>query len=378
MPDEGALQGILVVALEQAVAGPFCTLRLADAGARVIKIERPEGDLARHYDTIADGDSASFYWLNRGKESIVLDLKAKAGSTALRQLLKRADVFVHNLAPGAVERLGFGQKVLEAEFPHLISARITGYGSDTPMADAKAYDMLIQAESGLCAITGTPDEPCKTGVSIADLVAGMNAHALILEALVARRDTGRGRHFEVALFDGMADFMAFPLALYERTGVEQKRYGLAHGAIYPYRSIACSDGDIIIAVQNAREWAHLCSDLLGQPDLANDPRFATNELRVRNRDALDAILEPAFLKMTCADARTKLEAAAIAFARRADISDFASHPALRRIETPLSTGGALSLPTPAGRANLTARQAPALGADTARVLNELNTENEEA
>ncbi|MGH1354634.1 MAG: CaiB/BaiF CoA transferase family protein [Thalassovita sp.] len=372
MAQTGALDGLLVVALEQAVAAPYCSLRLADAGARVIKIERPEGDLARHYDSAIEGESAAFHWLNRGKESVILDLKHSDGAMALRRLLSKADVFLHNLAPGAVDRLGFGPKVLRAEFPRLISVAIAGYGSDTPMVKAKAYDMLIQAESGLCSMTGTPEVPSKTGVSVADLVAGMNAHALILEALIARQKTGMGQDLEVTLFDGMADFMTHPLVLYEREGVVPGRHGLAHGAIYPYRTLTCLDGEILIAVQNAREWRRFCADILGLPDLADDPRFATNEARVRNRALLDRLIEPAFAVLSCAAAKRQLDDAQIANAKRSEIADLPQHPALRRMEVPLRDGGVLGLPRPAGRDMPIGRPAPALGADTDRILNEFH------
>lgn len=240
------LEGLLVVSIEQAVAAPLCTVRLADAGARVIKIERPEGETARHYDTAVGGMSAYFVWLNRGKMSAALDLKSEADLALLQRMVAKADVLVQNLAPGAIDRLGLSAEVIAAKYPRLIALSIVGYGQDTDYAAMRAYDMLVQAESGLCAVTGTPDTPSKVGVSAADIATGMNAHAAILEALISRQTTGLGRVIEIAMFDGMADWMAVPLLHYEHAGRETGRYGLAHASIYPYRPYVCGDGLAIV------------------------------------------------------------------------------------------------------------------------------------
>jgi len=240
------LSGLLVVALEQAVAAPLCTVRLADAGARVIKIERAGGETARGYDSAVQGSSAYFTWLNRGKESAVLDLKG-ADLGLLYAMLARADVLVQNLIPGALARLGLTPEVLATRFPRLIAVSINGYGQDTAYAPMRAYDMLVQAESGLCAVTGTPDTPSKIGVSAADIATGMTAQAAVLEALIARGKTGLGQQIEIAMFDAMADWMTVPLLHYEQAGRETLRHGLSHASIYPYRPFACADGSLIVA-----------------------------------------------------------------------------------------------------------------------------------
>ena len=244
----GALDGLLVVAIEQAVAAPMCTVKLADAGARVIKIERAEGETARNYDASVKGTSAYFAWLNRGKESVVLDLKSDGDLAILRNMLAQADVLVQNLAPGALSRMGLGVDVLTEKFPKLISVSIVGYGQDTTYASMKAYDMLVQAESGLCAVTGTADSPSKVGVSIADITTGLNAHAAVLEALIERDWNDKGQHIEIAMFDGMADCMAVPLLHFEHARRVTARHGLSHASIYPYRPYKCADGTVIVAV----------------------------------------------------------------------------------------------------------------------------------
>lgn len=347
----GALDGILVVAIEQAVSAPMCTVRLADAGARVIKIERPEGETARNYDSAVKGVSAYFAWLNRGKESTVLNIKSANDLTLLRQMLSQADIFVQNLSPGAMDRMGLGHNVIAAEFPHLISVSILGYGQDTPYAKMRAYDMLVQAESGLCAVTGTPDVPSKVGVSVADIATGMNAHAAILEALITRGQTGRGQQIEMSMFDGMADWMAVPLLHFEHGGTETGRFGLSHASIYPYRPFACADGSVIVAVQNNAEWGRLCATVLEMPELEQAPDFASNALRVVNRVSLDNQVEPKFATMTTAQAIARLEDATIAFAKYTALRDLGQHPALRRTRVPLPGGHFVDLPRPAGRAD---------------------------
>jgi len=363
---DGALSGLLVIALEQAVAAPHCTARLADGGARVIKIERPGGETARHYDAAVKGTSAYFAWLNRGKESAVLDLKAPADFAVFEEMLARADVLVQNVVPGAMARMGLSDAVLAERFPRLIAVSITGYGQDTPYAAMKAYDMLVQAESGICAVTGTPDTPCKIGVSAADIATGMNAHAAVLEALIARGRSGRGRQIEIAMFDGMADWMAVPLLHLEYGGKATARHGLFHASIYPYRPFTCRDGMVIVAVQNNDEFARFCTGALGRPDLPARPEFAANAQRVANRKALDAEMEPVFAALTQAEAIARLEAAGIAWARLSEISDLPAHPALRQVEVELPDGQRALMPRPAGRdAGFRPGPVPATGRDTA-------------
>jgi itaconate CoA-transferase len=365
-----ALDGLLVVSIEQAVAAPLCTLRLADAGARVIKIERPEGETARHYDATVGGMSAYFVWLNRGKESAALDLKSEDDLALLHRMVAEADVLVQNLAPGAVDRLGLAGEALAARFPRLIVVNIAGYGQDTPYAGMRAYDMLVQAESGLCSVTGTPDEPSKIGVSAADIATGMNAHAAILEALLAREKTGVGRVVEIAMFDGMADWMAVPLLHYEHADRQTGRYGLAHASIYPYRPFACRCGSVIVvAVQQNNEWKRLCEMVLQRTDLFADERFATNAWRVANRRALDAEIEPAFATIDRDEAIRRLDAAQIAWGKLTEVRDLPNHPALRRMRVALPNGKQIAVPRPAGRPLLrdAVPKVPGLGADTDRI-----------
>src|SRR6476620_3120360 len=285
------LEGVTVVALEQAVAAPFATRQLADRGARVIKIERPgRGDFARDYDSTVRGLSSHFVWLNRSKESLTLDLKQPAGATILRQLLERADVFIQNLAPGAVERLGFGADALRAEHPRLIVCNLSGYGTDGPYRDKKAYDLLIQCEVGVPALTGTPETPSKAGIPVADIAGGTAAYAGILAALYQRERSGAGTQLDVSLFDALAEWMGFPLYYTAYGGSAPPRSGASHSAIAPYGPVPCADGVVFLSIQHQREWAVFCETVLGQPDLTNDPRFATNDVRVRNRAALNAVI----------------------------------------------------------------------------------------
>ncbi len=341
-----ALEGVLVVALEQAVAAPFCTSRLADAGARVIKIERSTGDLARKYDEVAHGESAYFVWLNRGKQSLALDIKKADDAAFLKRLLTKADVFVQNLAPGAAERAGFGAQALRRDNPRLIVCEITGYGESGPYAEMKAYDFLIQCETGLASITGGPESPGRVGVSVADIGCGMNAHAAILEALYRRERTGKGCRISVSLFDGMADWMAVPLIHREFTGREPKRLGLAHATIAPYGAYEAGDGArFIIAIQTEPEWASLCRNVLDRPDMIADPRFASNSQRVANRAAQDAVIAEAFSRFDAEGLAEALRRANIAFGRYNTVGEFARHSQLRRAEigTP---SGPVSIPAP--------------------------------
>jgi len=357
-----ALEGMLVVAVEQAVAAPYCTSRLADAGARVIKIERPEGDFARGYDHVAHGESAYFVWLNRGKESIVLDLKSEA--ELLHRMIARADVFVQNLAPGAAERAGFGSAGLRERYPRLITCDISGYGDDGPYRDMKAYDLLVQSETGLASITGAPEWPGRVGVSVADIACGMYAQAAILEALLERSRTGKGQGLAVSLFDSIADWMTVPLLHHDYAGMAPQRAGLNHPSIAPYGAYALGDGsEVVIAIQNEREWAAFCEGVLGRADMAADPRFDKNTARVANRPALDAAIGAVFNRLTRSDAMERLRNARIAFGSLNSVADLSVHGQLRRIETPAPTGPVLGVAPPVRRAGETfvPRAVPALG-----------------
>ena len=356
----GPLDGILVVALEQAVAAPLCSCRLADAGARVIKIERPEGDFARFYDRAAKGGSSYFTWLNRGKESIALDIKSAADQALLGRMIARADVFIQNLAPGAAARAGFDPAALRARHPRLIVCSISGYGETGPYRDMKAYDLLIQAETGLASITGPPEGPGRVGVSVSDIAAGLDAHAVILEALYARERSGQGATLEVSLFQATAEWMAVPL-IHHDAGNMPRREGLRHPSIAPYGAFPTADGSaIVVAIQNEREWARFCEAILGDAALARDPRFADNTRRVANRAALDGLVAVVFAREPRDALGRRLKAADIAFGNLNSVAGFARHPALRRTATP-TAGGVVAVPSPAGRApDFAARAVPEL------------------
>lgn len=332
------LEGVTVVAVEQAVAAPFCSSRLADAGAKVIKVERPEGDFARGYDAAAKGQSSYFVWLNRGKDSVVIDLATKDGQAKLEKLIAGADVLLQNLKPGAMDKLGFSRERLRKDYPKLICCTITGYGDSGPYAHRKAYDMLIQAESGLASITGGPEGPSRVGMSIVDVATGATAQAAILEALFSRTRTGQGADIRISMFDVMADWMAVPL-LNAEAGNEPKRIGLAHTSIAPYGAFTSQDGkDILISIQSEREWKTLCARVLDQPDLASDPRLCNMVERVRNRELTDRIVSESFGAMTREVLLQKLAAADIAFAEVNTMTDLAKHPHLRRIEVDTPNG----------------------------------------
>ncbi|QRG08946.1 CoA transferase [Xanthobacter dioxanivorans] len=340
------LDGLLVVAIEQAVAAPFCTARLADAGARVIKIERPEGDFARGYDHVAKGQSSYFVWLNRGKDSLALDLATADGREALRALIATADVLVQNLKPGALERLGFGRPALRAAHPRLIVCSISGYGDEGPLADRKAYDLLVQAEAGLASITGGPKEPSRVGISVVDIATGATAYAAILEALVGRSVSGAGADIRVSMFDVMAEWLTVPLLQHEG-GMPPARVGLAHPSIAPYGVFRTGDGkDILISIQNNREWAQFAAVFLKDAARARDPRFASNVARVENRAATDALVGDAFARLDAPAAVGLLLEADVAFASVNDMGALSRHPHLRRI-TVVTAAGPVSLPAPA-------------------------------
>ncbi|RMF37726.1 MAG: CoA transferase [Alphaproteobacteria bacterium] len=339
-----ALEGLLVVSLEQAVAAPLCTARLADAGARVIKVERPEGDFARFYDHLARGQSAYFVWLNRGKESICLDLRDTDDRNLLRRMIARADILVQNLKPGALARLGISRRALRRAHPRLIIASISGFREDGRLAGRKAYDLLIQAEAGLVEVTGTPEAPARVGVSVVDIATGLAAYQAILEALIRRGQTGEGADIRISMFDTIAEWMAVPLMQHEG-GRSPGRVGVAHPSIAPYGLFAASDGAVLISVQNDREWAVLAGQFIGRPELARDADFATNAARVANRERTDALVAAAVARRSRAEAFAELEALGIAFAQASTLDDLARHPELSRITVP-TPGGAVSLPAP--------------------------------
>ena len=326
----GELDGALVVSLEQAVAAPYCGLLLADAGARVIKVERPGGDFARAYDRGVDGNSVFFAWLNRGKESVCLDLDRADDANLLHAMLDRADVFLSNLAPGALEKRGFGQEALGRRNPGLVSCEITGYGNGGEAASKKAYDFLVQGETGLCAVTGTPAEPARVGISITDLSTGLTAYSAILRALIGRGRHGRGAAISVSMFDVLADWMNMPLLGHRYLGGAQARLGLTHALICPYGAFATGDGgQVLIAVQNDREWRALCTRVLERPDLADDPRFEGNAARLENREAAHAAVDAVFSGLPRAEIVGRLDAARIACAQLSSVADLAGHRFLR-------------------------------------------------
>ena len=333
------LKGKLVVSLEQAVAAPFCSSRLADAGARVIKIERPEGDFARGYDSVVHGESAYFVWLNRGKESLVLDIKAPEDAALLQRILSTADVFIQNLAPGAAGRAGLDSTQLRIKYPKLITVDISGYGEEGSFAEMKAYDLLVQAESGLCSVTGRAEGPGRVGVSACDISCGMYSYMAILEALIDREITGVGTSIKTSLFAGMADWMNVPLLTYDYSGKVPERVGLNHPSIAPYGAYSTSDGgEVLISIQNEREWGRLCSEVLDRPEMSKDPKFLDNEARCKNRVQLDHILHEVFTAIPHEDLLEKLRDAAIAFGEVNGVEGLSKHPALKRVKVDSPTG----------------------------------------
>lgn len=335
------LEGVLVVAMEQAVAAPLCTARLAEAGARVIKIERPEGDFARGYDRAANGVSSYFAWLNQGKESIALDLRDPDDMAVMRRLVAKADVFVQNLAHGAAGRLGLGVDDLRATRPELIYCTVSGFGSHGPYARRKAYDLLIQAESGIVATSGGPGEMGRVGASVADVGTGVNAFGAISAALVRQARTGEGAAIEISLFDTLAEWMTVPLLHHDYDGKAPGRIGLAHPSIAPYGAFETAEGSLmLIAIQSDREWKVLAADIIGDAALGDDPRFATNTARVANRSATDEAVGAAFRQMTLPQLRDALDAARIAYGQVNDVSGLSSHPHLRRFDVPTEMGAA--------------------------------------
>ncbi|WP_420432772.1 CaiB/BaiF CoA transferase family protein [Candidatus Poriferisocius sp.] len=345
------LDGVLVVSVEQAVAAPLASCRLADAGARVIKIERAEGDFSRGYDAAADGLSSYFAWLNRGKESIVLDLKADEDRALLGRLVAQADVFIQNLAVGAVERLGFGSKSLRQQHPRLVTCDISGYGPTGPYAQMKAYDLLVQAESGLVSVSGAPGPLGRIGVSVADISTGEAAARAISQALVRQARTGEGAAIEVSLFSTMAEWMTVPLLHHDYLGKGPERVGLAHPSIAPYGGFTTADGTtLLIAVQSDREWVTLCETVLDKPELAHEPRFATNKARVANRAATDDAVTEVFARLSTEELHRKLTDSRMAFGTVNEVAGLSAHPQLNRI-TVTHADGTVELPAPATTAD---------------------------
>ena len=369
------LDSMLVVSIDQAVAAPLAARHLADLGARVIKIERPDGgDFARHYDSAVNGIASHFVWLNRGKESVALDLKTPAGRDVLQRLLARADVFLHNLGPGAVERLGFGADTLTAQHPRLVVCTMSGYGSTGPYRDKRAYDLLVQSEAGLVSVTGTPEHPVKAGIPVADIASGMYAATNILGALLHRERFGAGCAFEVTMFDALVEWMGHPVYATDHTGINPPRVGLSHPVISPYDAYPTADGhEIVLGIQNDREWVRLATDVLRQPGLATDPDYATNVARVRNREQVDAVVGAAIGQLDIDAAVAALDAAHIANARLNTVVDLLDHPQLaardrwRTVATPAGPVRALrSAVEPVGESPMGA--VPALGEHTDAVL----------
>ncbi len=365
------LEGLLVVALEQAVAAPLCSCRMADAGARVIKIERPEGDFARGYDRLAAGESSYFVWLNRGKESVVLDLREAPAREALLRMTDRADVFIENLAPGAAERLGFGHAPLRARNPRLVTVSIAGFAPG-PGRERKMYDLLVQGETGLAEITGAPAEAGRVGISMSDLACGLNAYAAVLEALTLRAYSGEGTHIDLSLFGATAEWMTVPLLQHEG-GRTPQRVGVGHPTIAPYGAFATADGRrIIISIQNEREWVSLCTHVLGDAALARDERLASNVARVAHRGLVDGLVADRFGALGSQALVALLEQASIAWGFLNSMAEFAQHPALSRVSV-VTPSGTVAMPAPAARfehGQTSPGPVPALGEHTAQVLDE--------
>ena len=372
------LTGVTVIAVEQAVAAPFATRQLADLGARVIKIERPGvGDFARSYDTTVQGMSSHFVWLNRSKESLTLDLKQAETIDVLRRLLRRADVFIHNLAPGAMARLGFASAAVRREHPRLIVCEVSGYGSTGPYRDKKAYDLLVQSETAVLSVTGTPDEPAKVGISVADISAGMYAFSSVLAALLRREKTGEGASLEISLFDSLAEWMSYPL-YYAYGGTPPPRSGARHAVIAPYGPYTAGDGNVVyLGLQNEREWNRFCAQVIGRPEMAGDERFSSNPRRVQHRDDLDAAITDAFRDLTADQVIERLEGAQIANAHMNTVEGLIAHPQLeargrwRDVDSPAGAVRMLKPPFNFEGLDVSMGPIPSVGEHTDAILGEL-------
>jgi len=378
------LQGITVVSLEQAIAAPFATRQLADLGARIIKVERPEGDFARGYDKTVNGLSSHFVWTNRSKESLTLDLKKEEGKRILHKLLAKADVFVQNLAPGAAERLGFGPEELRRLYPRLIVCGISGYGSDGPYRDKKAYDLLIQCEAGLVSITGTEDTPCKTGISVADIAAGMYAYTGILTALYMREKTGRGTAMEVSMLEALSEWMGYPMYYTAYGGKEVPRTGANHATIFPYGPFPTGDGRMVFfSIQNEREWEQFCEIVMDDPQLARDERFQGNANRHAHREELTRIINNRLARLTAEQLISLLEEAKIANANLNTVRQMFDHPQLkardrwREVDTPAGKVRALLPPVTMDDAGVVMNPVPAVGEHTEAILREIGYDGEQ-
>lgn len=370
------LEGLLVVALEQAVAAPYCSSRLADAGARIIKVERAEGDFARQYDSVANGESAYFVWLNRGKESLCLNIKDASDAQLLHDIIASADVFLQNLAPGAAARCGFDSAELRQRYPRLITLDISGYGDSGAYRDMKAYDLLVQCETGLASITGAPEQPGRVGVSVCDIACGMYAHAAVLEALLEREQTGQGKGLAVSLFDALADWMTVPLLHQQYAGAAPQRVGLHHPSIAPYGAYDCAAGEqVVIAIQNEREWAQFCEEVLQAPELVTDARFCSNVARCANRPALDAVINGIFTGHSREVLVQRLLAARIAFGAVNTVADLVDHEQLRR-QSVATPSGNVELVAPPARADSGGRAwgaVPAVGEHSGAIRREFGS-----
>jgi len=378
------LSGIRVLALEQAVAVPLATRHLADMGAEVIKLERPgRGDFARTYDRLVKGQSTYFVWINRGKKSVTLNLKHPRGRELVRELARRSDVFVQNLGPGAAERLGLGPQDLLPLNPRLVYCSLTGYGTSGPYRDKKAYDLLLQGETGVMATTGTPEAPAKVGISIVDIAGGMYMFAAVLLALLERERTGRGRAVELSLFDAIAEWMHVPLLYVMHTGRPFPRTGQRHNMIVPYGPYRCGDGTVNLAIQNQEEWERFCALVLGEPELAHHPDYADNQRRVENRQALEAHIEERLSRLGLEETVRRLEEADIPYGLVRDVQDLPHHPQIeararwREVDTPGGPVTMLKFPIDAEGWEQGPMRVPALGEHTREVLSQLGLPPEE-
>ena len=355
------LEGIFVVSLEQAVAAPYCGMLLADAGARVIKVERPEGDFARGYDKGAEGQSAIFAWLNRGKEALCLNLKDAEDFAVLQEMIAQADILLSNLAPGAMERLGLNGAALRQKTPGLITCRITGYGESGPAAQKKAYDFLVQAETGICAVTGSPEAPARVGISVTDISTGLTAFSAILRALIQRGRTRQGVDLSISMFDVMADWMNMPLLAHRYMGGAPDRMGLKHSFIAPYGAFVCADDQqILLAIQSDREFFVFCDQVLGQPELAKNLKFAHNPDRYANREELDAIVTQCFSQFSANSVAERLDAAGIANATLNSVVDLSEHPCLKNSVASFGSAEITMAALPVPSAQAAVRMVPTL------------------
>ncbi len=379
------LEGITIISIEQAVAAPFATRQLADLGARVIKIERPDvGDFARGYDETVKGMASHFVWLNRSKESLTLDLKHRQARQIVQQLLEDADVFIQNLAPGAAERLGLGSEQLNQRCPRLIVCNVSGYGSSGPYRNKKAYDLLVQCETGLVSVTGTPEAPSKVGISIADTAAGMYAFTGILTALYQRERTGKGTVLDISMFEALGEWMGYTAYYTAYGGTPPPRTGASHATIAPYGPFRTGDGkQVNLGLQNEREWAHFCTRVLEQPEMASDPRFDSNARRVANREALHAMIDAVFSQLTIEQVIARLDRAGIANARMNSMQEFWDHPQLearkrwREVNSPVGPLKALLPPVTMRDVEPRMDPIPALGEQTEQILRSLGYEDEQ-